>query len=851
MEAFPGGSVTSSTAPTFQGHTEDLTDPVTVSVYEGETASGKPVRATTAYPSPLTGSWSATVITPLDAGTYTAVAEQSELAGAGEGTVSPPYTFTTRPRPPMVTIDQPPSPSNNTTPSFSGTASDRTPVVVRIYAGSTPEGPEIATAGAVGTGGAWSSGPASPALPSGENTFTAVATQVGPLGGPQGITPPVTFTVDTLSPAVTLKQLASPSNNTTPSFSGTATDTTPVTVNVYRGTTAEGTPTATVRAQGTGGGWTSANVSPPLEDGEYTAVAAQPSSLGNAGGVSKPMTFEVRAAPPAVTLRSPPSPSNNTTPSFSGTASEATPVTVEVFEGTRPEGNIIATATAPGTHAGFTSAAVTPALPRGRHAFTAVAVQTSALGNPPGKSAPVAFVVNTEAPAVTLKAPPSPSNNTTPSFSGTASEPTTVTIEVFEGPRPEGKLVATAAATPTDAAGDWSSDAASPALANGTFTAIATQPSAIGNAAGRSAAVTFTVDTSAPTVTLNALPTPSGNRAPSFSGSASDHTPVTIDIYKGSAADGEVVASATAEVVHGEWTSPRATPSLEWGEYTALARQPSSIGNTSGASSPVSFAVQPIAPSVASEAAAAVTRTSAALYASVDPAGGPVNACYFEYGTTTAYGQRIECGFVSEIAAFPPAGTAAVPVFARIFGLHPSTTYHFRIVAVGEGGTGVGADEAFTTMPPFVFPEEASAARAPKPVGAAAHPRTVGARKLAALIAREVAPRGRMARISALLASGEFKAPFTAPEAGSARLDWYYDPPAARRFASAARSPLLVATGSFTFRTAATATVRIRLTDAGRRILGASTRVRLTATCLFKPLAAGPVKSSAAFELRR
>ncbi len=48
----------------------------------------------------------------------------------------------------------------------------------------------------------------------------------------------------------------------------------------------------------------------------------------------------------------------------------------------------------------------------------------------------------------------------------------------------------------------------------------------------------------------------------------------------------------------------------------------------------MTFAVEPIAPAVATEAASAVTRTSAALYASVDPNGAGVSACYFEYGTT-------------------------------------------------------------------------------------------------------------------------------------------------------------------------------------------------------------------------
>src|SRR5207253_2823889 len=146
------------------------------------------------------------------------------------------------------------------------------------------------------------------------------------------------------------------------------------------------------------------------------------------------------------------------------------------------------------------------------------------------------FEIDTQPPAVTLRAPPLPSNDASPSFSGTASEATEVTVEVFEGPRPEGRIVATARAAPLG--GSWTSSAAAPALGDGTFTAIATQPSAIGNASGWSAPVTFVVDTKPPTVTLDPIPSPSGNAAPAFSGTASDHAPVTVQIYGGAHAEG-------------------------------------------------------------------------------------------------------------------------------------------------------------------------------------------------------------------------------------------------------------------------------------------------------------------------
>jgi hypothetical protein len=678
-----------------------------------------------------------------------------------------------------------------------------------------------------------------------EGPMTSEQHELGGLGE-MSVTPSYKFTVATLPPVVTLEQPTSPSNNTAPSFSGTASETTPVTVTVFKGESAEGTAIATLKVQGTGGSWVSARVSPPLPDGTYTAVATQPSSLGYPTGASGPVTFEVDTQSPTVTMEAPPSPSNDMTPSFSGTASEATPVTVEIFEGARPEGNILTTVTAQGTGGSWTSGPLTPPLPSGRHTFTAVATQTSKIKNAPGKSAPITFVVNTEPPVVTLKAPPSPSNDTTPSFSGTASEATQVTVEIFEGMAAEGKIVAMATATGTG--GGWTSSEATPALASGTFTALAAQPSGIGNPEGRSIPVTFTVDSSPPTVTLNPLPSPSGNAAPSFSGTASDQTPVAVDVYKGAKTEGPVVAAATAEIDGGEWVSNRASPALGWGEYTAVATQPSSVGNPRGASSPLTFAVEPIAPTVATEAPSEVTRTSAALYASVDPAGAAVSACDFEYGTTFSYGTSIECGFVSGINAFPPDGIAAVPVFARIYGLSPATTYHFRVVAIGEGGNGDGTDETFTTLPPWIFNEASASRGRPSPPSAPASARGVAAGGIAGLIARQLTPHGQAARIAALLRTGVFKVRFKAPEAGMTVVRWYYVPPV--ELTGGTGPPVLIASGHLRVRTAGTALLTVRLTGAGIRALRAARRMRLTATFVFTPVGAASERTSRTFELR-
>jgi hypothetical protein len=112
---------------------------------------------------------------------------------------------------------------------------------------------------------------------------------------------PVMSTADAAAPKVTLNAPASPSNNATPSFTGTASNTTPVTVDIYAVAAAQGTVVSTARATGTGATWASGSASPALSSGQYTAVATQENSIvGHPAGMSGPVTFTV-TPPPVVT----------------------------------------------------------------------------------------------------------------------------------------------------------------------------------------------------------------------------------------------------------------------------------------------------------------------------------------------------------------------------------------------------------------------------------------------------------------------------------------------------------------------------------------------------------------------
>ncbi len=98
------------------------------------------------------------------------------------------------------------------------------------------------------------------------------------------------------------------------------------------------------------------------------------------------------------------------------------------------------------------------------------------------------------------------------------------------------------------------------------------------------------------------------------------------------------------------------------------------------------------APSVETKAASGVGETSATLNASVNPRGGSLSTCTFEYGTTVSYGSSVLC------SALPGSGSSPVTVSASIpSGLTANTEYHFRFSATNTAGTAQGADVTFKT----------------------------------------------------------------------------------------------------------------------------------------------------------
>ncbi|MHB1511444.1 MAG: hypothetical protein ACYCZ8_18225 [Acidimicrobiales bacterium] len=117
------------------------------------------------------------------------------------------------------------------------------------------------------------------------------------------------------------------------------------------------------------------------------------------------------------------------------------------------------------------------------------------------------------------------------------------------------------------------------------------------------------------------------------------------------------------------------------------------------------FVVRPAvsqAPTVTTEAATAVSLSTATLVGTVNP-NGLQTTYQFQYGTSTSYGAATTLETVG-------SGTSAVPVTADISGLSSDTTYDFRLVANNTQGTGYGANLTFTTgAVPSVVTEAATA----------------------------------------------------------------------------------------------------------------------------------------------
>jgi hypothetical protein len=637
----------------------------------------------------------------LSDGEYEVVAIQgNEFGETGEARA----VFKVEATPPTVTISVS-SPKPEPRPTLEGSAGTAESVSVTITGkltnGETFKG---ITEGAQVSGGHWSYAVTSPGLADG--TYVAEATGTTKSGAKASAH--ASFTINTPLPIVTLstttfvqREKAELATNATPSFTGTAAtgpeDSKSVTVNVYKGTTPTGTP---VKVPGTVNGttWKAAVPSTAaLAGGTYTAAATQEDEAKNIG-TSAPVTFTVDATPPAVTLTEPAGNHEFHVAKlpFKGAAGVASgdlpSVSLNIYEGSSVSGKLADKVPIPPSGASW--AITGPGLANGT--YTAQAEQNDDVGNV-GKSTPVTFTIAMTSPAVTLNtlglvlrgpklvSGPSPSFNGT---AGTAPEDESVVVNLYPGTSASGSVVEQVTATRSGTS--WTAGPVA-ALPEGIYTAQAEQAAHAPDVNGFSKSSTFTVDATPPHITLtspaNGSSTASGSELVTGSaGNAEGDLPeVTVQLFSGTGVGGPLLQSLNVSGVGGAWSATIA--GLGPGTYTVRAEQADDVGNL-GMSPTATFVVTKTPPPTVATGSY-LSQPPMALTGAVNPNGGEVSGCYFEYGNTPLYGTTVPC---SEL---PGSGTVVVEVSAPISGLAVGGIYHFRIVAANAGGTSRGADQTF------------------------------------------------------------------------------------------------------------------------------------------------------------
>jgi hypothetical protein len=335
------------------------------------------------------------------------------------------------------------------------------------------------------------------AVPAGGSIFVTVANTGGATCDATGVSLQVQASGVAPTPVVSSPGPGSSTDLTAPTLSGAAGngygDASQVTLRVYGGGAVSGSPVETVTVPRSGASW-SATFGSPLALGTYTVQAEQDDIVGDVG-LSSPVTFTVRV--PSISLASFGSkPLTTTTPTLTGTADTSAGAdpfaVVQIYAGTTATGTPTRSLTTSLTASGQYSVPITPALPDGT--YTALAAQGDAAGNT-GFSGPQTFSVDTQAPVVTLV---SPTKGSRPDvlnllFKGAAGDQSfdsgVVTVSVYKGRKTNGKLIGTVQAK---IKGSTWSVSWTKTLANGTYTALASQVDAVGHV-GLSVAHTFTV----------------------------------------------------------------------------------------------------------------------------------------------------------------------------------------------------------------------------------------------------------------------------------------------------------------------------------------------------------------------
>ncbi|WPU24005.1 Ig-like domain-containing protein [Cedecea neteri] len=549
------------------------------------------------------GVWTFTPTANLGEGSHTLTVTATDAAG----NVSPPSTGfvvnvdTIAPAAPVITAvtndvtSQPVTagqPTNDNTPTFSGTAEAGTTLVFK-------DGNVVIGTVTVPVGGNWTFTPTAPLL-DGSHTITVTATDAA--GNASGPSAGFNVVVDTVPPIVpvilsvtddqTLPGSSLPlingqlTKDTQPTLTGTAEANAIITVkdgnNVLGTTQADGL-----------GNWTFTPTT-PLGQGPHTLNVTATDAAGNASNAASfgVNIDSVAPNPPViVTVLDNTAPvlgpitngqaTNETRPSLSGTAEAG--ATIKVYS----DGNLIGTTIANGSGAWT----LTPVAALGNGAHTLTVTATDAAGNVSNPSNGFSLTVDTIAPNAPVISNVADAvgpivgnlsngqvtDDTRPVLTGTAEG--NATVSVYDN----GVLLGTVQA---DAGGAWTFRPSTP-LINGGHALTVTATDAAGNVSLPSTAFNVVVDTIAPTqpIVVQAFDDVGPVQGPLVSGQTTDDTQPalsgtaeansTISIYD----NGTLIGTVTTNAL-GVWSFTPGT-ALPLGQHVFTVTATDAAGNTS------------------------------------------------------------------------------------------------------------------------------------------------------------------------------------------------------------------------------------------------------------------------------
>ncbi|MDP4482427.1 retention module-containing protein, partial [Pseudoalteromonas elyakovii] len=544
---------TNDTTPTISGSTQDVEPGAVVTVtFTGSDGVAETVQVVTGSD----GSWSIEASNELVEGQFSVIATVTDAAG---NTASASETGEIDLTDPAITIN-PIEDTNDVTPSVSGNVIDvpaGTEVTLVI---TDSEGNEQTLTTITNTDGTYT---ADIIADLSEGDFTVTASVSDTAGNSSTAT--VTGTVDLTAPSVTINNIAD-TNDTTPTLTGSTqglASGSEVTLIVTDSLGAEQQLVTTISADGT---W-SIEIPTALSEGDFTVTANVSDNAGNAAQDSQLGTVDT--TPPLVAINDF-ADSNDTTPTFSGTTSDAAPgslVSVLVTDANGESQTLTAVVSEDGTW----QVGATQAVAEGD--FTITATVTDAAGNEASDTG--TGIIDLSAPIIAINAIPD-SADTTPTISGSVQNVpagTTVTLTLTDAAGNTQTIT-----TQTLADGTWTADAINE-LVEGDFSVNAIVSDEAGNQSETLAQ--GTIDNTAPTITIDAL-ADSNDTTPTISGTATgepEGTVVTITVTDEAGnpqtittevlADGTFSVDVPNELSEGEFTVEVSVTDTSGNETTA------------------------------------------------------------------------------------------------------------------------------------------------------------------------------------------------------------------------------------------------------------------------------------------